>query len=424
MRKELYFILLLIPATLSAQKVKLTIDDLVNGPQGGGFGRSHEKLEASDGSFVIAQDHGQIVLRAAGGSPDKTLTAVPKPASEASLSPDDSQVAFVSDGQIWAVSTHGGDPIELTHDLAGPGDPRGATDHHPQWNPNGKWILFDSGTKGFNELYVVSSDGQTRNLLAPTEIYGGKDVIASPVRDVGDAVASDRFDARPLWSPDGTRISYTERSREFFSGKLKILTFDATSGKAAGPANTLYVAKNDPGGAWAINTAAWSPDSKTLAVVLQETHWDKIWQIPAAGGAPQELTIGSGEDEEPAYSPDGKWIVFESNRDLAEEHHLWVIAATGGLPHRLTTLQGLETLPVWSADSRSIRFQWRSTLGASAAYTATATGTGEPQLVGSIHHSIYEQAAIVPEVIRYHGLDGLPLAAILYKPLDYHPGGH
>jgi dipeptidyl aminopeptidase/acylaminoacyl peptidase len=285
-----------------------------------------------------------------------------------------------------------------------------------------KWILFDTGTKGFNELYVVSSDGQTRNLLAPTEIYAGKDVIASPVRDVGDAVASDRFDARPLWSPDGTHVSYTERSREFFSGKLKILTFDATSGKAAGPANTLYVAKNDPGGAWAINTAAWSPDSKTLAVVLQETHWDKIWQIPAAGGAPQELTFGSGEDEEPVYSPDGKWIVFESNRDLAEEHHLWVIAATGGEPHRVTTLQGLETLPVWFADSRSIRFQWRSTLGASATYTATATGAGEPQLVGSIHHSIYEQTGIVPEVIRYHGLDGLPLAAILYKPLDYHSG--
>jgi hypothetical protein len=57
---------------------------------------------------------------------------------------------------------------------------------------------------------------------------------------------------RPAWSPDGTRISYTERSREFFSGKLKVLPFDQKTGKpASGPALDIYVAKNDPGGAWA-----------------------------------------------------------------------------------------------------------------------------------------------------------------------------
>jgi Tol biopolymer transport system component len=125
----------------------------------------------------------------------------------------------------------------------------------------------------------------------------------------------------------------------------------------------VYTAKNDPGGAWAVNTAAWSPDSKTLAVVLQLTHWDKIWLIPSTGGTPKELTFGDGEDEQPIYSPDGKWIVFESNRDLAEERHLWVIPSAGGSAHRLTHLTGFESDPQWSADSQSLRFEWRSTLG-------------------------------------------------------------
>jgi Tol biopolymer transport system component len=173
----------------------------------------------------------------------------------------------------------------LTHDLTGPGDPRGATDHHPQWNPKGGWILYESGQKGYNELYVVSTDGRTSNELAATEIFRGKDVIANPQHDQGDAVSSDRFDPRPLWSPDGTRLSYTERSREFFSGKLKVLPFDQKTGTAAGPVLDIYTAKNDPGGAWAINTAAWSPNGATLAVVLQETHWDKIWLIPSSGGS-------------------------------------------------------------------------------------------------------------------------------------------
>ncbi len=103
----------------------------------------------------------------------------------------------------WRVMA--GQPQRLTHDPAGPGDPRGATDHHPLWNPNGHWILFESGRKGFNELYVVSEDGSQEKLLAATEIYTGSDVIANTAADRGDAVSSDRFDPEPLWSPDGTR---------------------------------------------------------------------------------------------------------------------------------------------------------------------------------------------------------------------------
>jgi dipeptidyl aminopeptidase/acylaminoacyl peptidase len=421
-RKTVLYMLMFAVAAVSAQTVKLTIDDLAGGPNPGGFGRGRENLTARNGSFTVAAERGQVVLRPADGSRDKALTDLAKPASELALSPDDRRVAFVSDGQIWVVPTTGGDAVELTHDSAGPGDPRGATDHHPQWNPNGKWILYDSGRKGFNELYVVSEDGKTWNLLAAPEIYTGQDIIASPVRDTGDAVSSDRFDAQPLWSPDGTRISYTERSRTFFSGKLKILPFDQATGKGSGPAAAIYTAKNDPGGAWAINTAAWSPDSRTLAVVLQETRWDKIWQIPAAGSTPEELTFGSGEDEDPSYSPDGKWIAFASNRDLPEERHLWVVPAGGGDPHRLTGLAGFETGPVWSADSQTVRFQWRSTLGATVTYVARVSGQGDPQLIGSIRHSTYEETGIVPEVIHYQGLDGLPLAGILYKPLGYESG--
>jgi dipeptidyl aminopeptidase/acylaminoacyl peptidase len=423
MRRSVFAIILLLAPLLAGQTVRLTIDDLLGPTNGNPFGRGLiGPIQSADGKLTVALEEGQLAVRPSNGGAEKVLTSSPEAKTELALAPDGTKVSYISQGQVWAVSVAGGEPLQLTHDLAGPGDPRGATDHRPQWNPNGKWILYESGKKGFNELYVVSDDGKALNLLGATEIYHGKDVIANSALDHGDAVSSDRFDPRPQWSPDGTRVSYTERSREFFSGKLKVLPFDQLAGKAAGSAIDVYVAKNDSGGAWAINTAAWSPDSRTLAVVLQETHWDKIWTIPAGGGRPAELTFGDGEDEEPVYSPDGKWIAFESNRGLPEERHIWVVSSSGGEPHRITNLTGLESFPHWLADSHRLELDWRSVLGASATYTANASGTGEPQLQGSLRQSKYEQFGITPEVARYKGKDGLPLAGILYKPVGYHLG--
>jgi dipeptidyl aminopeptidase/acylaminoacyl peptidase len=417
--------MLLSPLLLAAQAEKLTIDDLLGGglvAGGYGRGRGGESQPTPDGKYTVVLEHDQIALKPMDGSPNKVLTSSPDAKSEVELSPDGKHIAYVSQGQVWGVATAGGDPVQLTHDPAGPGDPRGATDHHPQWNPNGKWVLYESGRKGYNELYVVSEDGKMLNLLAATEVYHGKDVITNASQDKGDAVSSDRFDARPSWSPDGTRVSYTERSREFFSGKLKVLPFDQKTGSAGGPALDIYVAKNDSGGAWAVNTATWSPDSATLAVVLQESHWDKIWLIPATGGQPKQLTSGTGEDEEPVYSPDGKWIVFESNRNLPEERHVWVLPAAGGEAHRLTDLAGFESRPFWSPDSQSVHFQWHSSLGASAAYVADISGKSEPRLLGQVRHTKLEQLGITPEVAHYKAKDGLALAGILYKPADYHAG--
>jgi Tol biopolymer transport system component len=334
-----------------------------------------------------------------------------------SWSPDGKQIAFVSEGNIWVVGIDSGRPKRLTSDPVGPGDPRGASDHHPLWNPNGKWILYQSVRKGVDELYVVSEDGPHEQLLAATEIYTGADVIRSSALDGGDAVSSDRFDPAPSWAPDGTRISYTERSRQFFSGKLKVLPFDQQTGTAAGPAIDLFVAKNDRGGAWAANTAAWAPDDKALAVVLQESGWDKVWLIPAKGGKPKRLTEGPSEDENPVYSPDGRWIAFVSNRDLPEEPHQWVVAARGGAPHLITQLAGIESGGQWSPDSKSIHFLRETALRPPARYVAQASGARNALPLQPVVPSKYEALGVTPEVAHFKGKDGFPLAGVLYRRL-------
>ncbi len=411
-------LLLFLSSTLGlAQTSRLTIDDLLSPV---GAGRGGAGVLSPDGRCFLTQAHGQISLvPVAGDAAAVTLTSTPSAKSEPGWSPDGQSIAFISEGDVWTVPVDGGAPRRLTHDPAGAGDPRGATDHHPQWSPKGTWILYESGQHGFNELYVIKPDGNGGHAVAAAEIYSGRDALGS-TPDHGDAVSSDRFDPAPAWSPDGTRISYTERSRATFSGKLKVLPFDQRTG-STGTAINLYVARNDPGGAWAINTAAWSPDSQKIVVVLQQSGWDKLWLLPATGGAPQPLTTGSGEDESPVFSPDGKSIVFISNRDLPEERHLWVVPAGGGSPHRLTHLPGVEAAPQWSPNGKQVYFSRGTALRAPVAYVAQASGQEGPRPLEPEKPSKFEGLGITPEVAHFTGRDGLSLAGILYKPAHFDP---
>ena len=407
-----------IPAS-GQQRRPITLQDLVSlNPFAGLAG-----VLAPDGKHFAAIEKGQIVLRPVDGGAAVPVTSTQGAKSEISWSPDSKKLGYVSQGQIWVVSVSGGEPVKLTDDPAGPGDPRGATDHLPKWNPNGKWILYESGRRGWNQLYVVSDDGKTEHLIASTEIYTGGDVVASSALDGGDAVSSDRFAPNPVWSPDGNKISYTERSREFFSGKLNIVTFDQNSGTATGDPRTIYTARNDLGGAWAVNTTSWSPDGQTLAVVLQETGWDKVFLIAATGGKPRQLTTGEWEDETPVYAPNGKWIAVVSNRNLPEERHIWIVPLDGSASWQLTHLDGVENDPQWSPDSSRLYFGRGTPLREPVTYVASIHASSKPQPLEPLLPSIFEQANLpAPEVARFKGKDGLPLAGILFRPLGFKSG--
>ena len=93
---------------------------------------------------------------------------------------------------------------------------------------------------------------------------------------------------------------------------------------------------------WAAGDPLWmrypaiSPDGKTVAF----TYKGDIYTVPAEGGRAMQLTTHPAYDTRPVWTPDGRQIVFASNRD--GDFSVYAVSRDGGVPRRLTTHSAAE----------------------------------------------------------------------------------
>ncbi len=220
-------------------------------------------------------------------------------------SPGGRRLAFERDGGVWVAGADG----TRARRLADGGD--------PAWSPHGRAIAFERR----GGIYVMGRGG-------------GVSRVAERGR-------------QPSWSPDGARIAFVRRVR----GVRQLHLVDARGGRA----------RRVEHGELDDDAPAWSPDGRTIAVGT----WDRAGGLgPAAelvlvavDGA-FVVTLGSGlfaEAYDPAWSPNGRRILFACRESAGAVAELCVMEADGGGDVLRLTANGADAeRPAWQPGAHGL----------------------------------------------------------------------
>lgn len=225
---------------------------------------------------------------------------------------------------------------------------------NPVWSADGTFLVFESSANSFRDLYRVARTGGevTRLTDAPhgsfepaispdgltlafgssrdgnAEVYV-QPLARGPARRLTDNVADDRA---PAWRPDGARLAWLATR----DGHARVWTMAPDGSDAAplreGTSEDLHF--------------AWSRDGRFIALATQPTP-DNVDLIvyDAVRGLQFGAFTGPDITEQPAWSPDSRWLAyFATHEDNAD---LYLAHPDGTEVRRLTSDSAPEWLPRW-----------------------------------------------------------------------------
>jgi Tol biopolymer transport system component len=245
----------------------------------------------------------------------------------------------------------------------------------PRWSPDGKRIAvvlnsFQSGTTDLLGLLDVGQGRLEEQRLDPLGRSGMKIrglAWISPRR-----LALLVLDKGEQQSPSG-RIALLDLDTRELSSLLPVANVGwglDVAGKGSlivgvgSSDQNLQEARRSAAGRWSeprIETEGpfrdrqpvYSPDGRWLLFTSNRSGNLDVWRRDRAGGATQRLTDHGAEDWDPALSPDGGKLLFSSNR--SGRYQIWIAEADGSAPRQVTDLENAQN-PTMTADGAWIVF--------------------------------------------------------------------
>jgi dipeptidyl aminopeptidase/acylaminoacyl peptidase len=213
--------------------------------------------------------------------------------------------------QLWVMELNTGKSVRLGGDKAAAS---------PLWSGDSKWIAFHGQDGDKHGLLMAHPDGSNTVFLAP---MAGSN---SPLPGTGKAFT---------WSPDGKQIA-------FVSSK---------AGEGGAPAN------GDP---IVITRYLYKPTASEGFTHFNDNQRLHLFVVDIASRQIRQLTQGNYDEHSVDWSPDGKQLLFASNRDPNQDeffhYDLFTLQLADNTIHRLIASESCEYGPVWSPDGKSIAY--------------------------------------------------------------------
>src|SRR5262249_17688715 len=241
----------------------------------------------------------------------------------------------------------------------------------PSLSPDGTFFVYAKAVAGHSDIFLQRPGGKPLNLTAdspaddtqPAFSPDGQEIAFRSERDGGGTLlmraAADSvrrltdFGWTPAWSPDGKEIAVATEGAFDPSSRVslsQLFRVDVATGvrRSLGVADGLQ--------------PSWSPHGWRLAFwgLAQQVAHRAIWTIPADGGAPVTVVDDAYYNWSPAWSPDGRFLYFASNR--GGSMNLWRVVIDErsgkvlGSPEPITTPSEWSALPSFSRDGRHLLY--------------------------------------------------------------------
>ena len=272
---------------------------------------------------------------------------------------------------LFILSTETGGKRRLTSPPA-----ESVGDSGPAFSPDGRTLAFVRTARYLvADLYVLSLSGDLTPQEDPQRLTFENGPIEKPVwmPDGRRIVFSRGFDAPGLWrvtvsgsgrpeqlAAAGLRSSFPAISRQgnrlafaqgVFNANIRRMQVPDVESSPSSPTQFLSSTR------WE-SRPQYSPDGKRIVFESDRTGVVGIWISDSDGSNPAPLHLQEGAlSVAPCWSPDGQRIAFGSNPEGHQD--IYVISTSGGKPLRLTADPADDMMPSWSRDGQWVYFASR-----------------------------------------------------------------